>query len=322
MSENSPEPSAKTTPLSVSGLKKIVWAVDPFSENEDFQRATAWILRQLSVATHAPVIPTYLHGGYPMELSMREGMPSSSEVQKRAQDSLSATLRRVEIPTLQPVQVVADAYGTLRQGADLLTTFARQQGADLIVASTHGRKGIARAILGSFAETLIHRSEVPLLIVNPEHEEPSDLGKILFSTDFSPESRLAFDQLIGFAKSLNSRVRLFHKIGYLLSPGLEPTFGYPLPAGVIKAELESCQAEARLWVDSAAKQGVTVEVAIDSTTVGSAAAAVLAESAREKASIAMAAQSGPASSILLGSTTRKVLREAPHPVWVFYHKHS
>jgi nucleotide-binding universal stress UspA family protein len=43
---------------------------------------------------------------------------------------------------------------------------ATQQGADLIVMGTHGRKGLPRAILGSVAERVIRTSMVPVLTVH------------------------------------------------------------------------------------------------------------------------------------------------------------
>jgi nucleotide-binding universal stress UspA family protein len=39
-------------------------------------------------------------------------------------------------------------------------------GADLVVLGTHGRHGIARAILGSVAESLVRSSPVPVMTVH------------------------------------------------------------------------------------------------------------------------------------------------------------
>ena len=43
----------------------------------------------------------------------------------------------------------------------------REQGADLIAMSTHGRSGISRFLMGSAATGIVQRSTVPILIVRP-----------------------------------------------------------------------------------------------------------------------------------------------------------
>ena len=42
---------------------------------------------------------------------------------------------------------------------------AREFGADLVVMATHGRSGVARLMLGSVAEAVLRRSEIPVVLV-------------------------------------------------------------------------------------------------------------------------------------------------------------
>lgn len=49
--------------------------------------------------------------------------------------------------------------------ADEILEEAREWGADLIAMATHGRSGVARLLLGSVAEAVLHRSEVPVVLV-------------------------------------------------------------------------------------------------------------------------------------------------------------
>lgn len=60
---------------------------------------------------------------------------------------------------------------TVRPGLplDTIRTMASETGAHLIVAGTHGRQGVQRAVLGSVAESLLRTAECPVLIV------PNDL---------------------------------------------------------------------------------------------------------------------------------------------------
>jgi nucleotide-binding universal stress UspA family protein len=49
---------------------------------------------------------------------------------------------------------------------DAILETATKVGADLIVMGTHGRRGVARALIGSVAEQLVRTSHVPVLTVH------------------------------------------------------------------------------------------------------------------------------------------------------------
>jgi nucleotide-binding universal stress UspA family protein len=51
--------------------------------------------------------------------------------------------------------------------ASAIAAQARDEPADLILMATHGRSGVARRILGSVAEKVLHSSHIPLLLVRP-----------------------------------------------------------------------------------------------------------------------------------------------------------
>lgn len=49
--------------------------------------------------------------------------------------------------------------------AEEILEAARESGADLIAMATHGRSGVVRLMLGSVAEAVLRRSEVPVVLV-------------------------------------------------------------------------------------------------------------------------------------------------------------
>jgi nucleotide-binding universal stress UspA family protein len=65
----------------------------------------------------------------------------------------------------------------LREGdpAEEILRLADDVGADLIVIGTHGRRGLARAVLGSVAESVMRRARCPVLTVRSDGRggEPS-----------------------------------------------------------------------------------------------------------------------------------------------------
>ncbi len=64
------------------------------------------------------------------------------------------------------------ARGVLRRGAvwEHILDEAKQSKADLIVIGTHGRRGVARALIGSVAEKVVRMSPVPVLTVHGAEE--------------------------------------------------------------------------------------------------------------------------------------------------------
>jgi nucleotide-binding universal stress UspA family protein len=48
---------------------------------------------------------------------------------------------------------------------------AKELGAQLLVLGTHGRTGIARAVLGSQAEMILRRATIPVLVLHSEAQE-------------------------------------------------------------------------------------------------------------------------------------------------------
>lgn len=77
---------------------------------------------------------------------------------QRALDDVAAryTDRKVAVKTL------------LEQGdaREVILARAKELGADLICIGTHGRRGIARALIGSIAESVVRTSPVPVLTVH------------------------------------------------------------------------------------------------------------------------------------------------------------
>ena len=51
--------------------------------------------------------------------------------------------------------------------ADEVVKFANEQGIDLIVMGTHGRKGLDRTLMGSVADHVIKNAAAPVLTINP-----------------------------------------------------------------------------------------------------------------------------------------------------------
>ena len=58
-----------------------------------------------------------------------------------------------------------------RDMAQQLVDYAAQNSADLLVLGTHGRTGLMHLLMGSFAETVMRESHLPLLIIRSQQDE-------------------------------------------------------------------------------------------------------------------------------------------------------
>ena len=102
---------------------------------------------------------------------------------------------------------------------DCILAFAQAQAADLIVMGTHGRHGFDHLTMGSVAEKVLRKAHCPVLVVRkPTHdfvnpvdaEEPVQLKKILFCTDFSDHSTRALTYALSLAMEYNADLTLLH----------------------------------------------------------------------------------------------------------------
>ena len=72
--------------------------------------------------------------------------------------------------------------------ADALLRYADESAIDLIVMTTHGRSGLARAVLGSVSDQVVRRSRCPVLLARPhrhvpEEREPAAVSDVLVPLD-------------------------------------------------------------------------------------------------------------------------------------------
>ncbi|HEY4015616.1 MAG TPA: universal stress protein [Polyangiaceae bacterium] len=105
---------------------------------------------------HAYEIPVY---------GFAEGVALTADVGGQIRTLTSDALDRIVHAAARPG---LDLHGMLRQGPawSEITTAATEIHADLVVIGTHGRRGLAHALLGSVAEKVVRTSPCPVLTVH------------------------------------------------------------------------------------------------------------------------------------------------------------
>ena len=91
-----------------------------------------------------------------------------------------------------------------------------ENGIDLVVIGTHGRRGVGRLVLGSTAEYIFRNSPCPVLTVGPHVAFRPFSGfmaeKILFPTDLGSHAEFASTYALSFAKETHGEVTFIHVV--------------------------------------------------------------------------------------------------------------
>ena len=114
---------------------------------------------------------------------------------------------------------------TVERGIEVWPTVQeaiQDESIDLIILGTHGRTGAQKLLLGSVAEEIFRRSPVPVLTIGPGVNSNVHNGarfhRVLFATDFSPESLAAAPYAVWLAQLNQSHlvlITVMHKPGAL-----------------------------------------------------------------------------------------------------------
>src|SRR5262249_51996130 len=133
------------------------------------------------------------------------------DIRLEAEKTLQEWLKKIHIPGVTPITILVSPDLSLRGAVRTLLAYAEQSGADLIAVSAMARKGISHFLLGSFAETLIFESEIPIFLVSPKMVLPKKFETILFPTDLSPSSKKVLGIVCETARNQNAKIVLFHQ---------------------------------------------------------------------------------------------------------------
>jgi nucleotide-binding universal stress UspA family protein len=76
-------------------------------------------------------------------------------------------LDRLEVPGAEQVRQVVREVQSGPPFVEIVR-YAKEHDVDLIVMGTHGRTGIAHALIGSVAEKVVRKAPCPVLTVRPE----------------------------------------------------------------------------------------------------------------------------------------------------------
>ena len=268
---------------------------------------------------------------YALELGARVGA-SVTAVHVVEQGALDLTrgaeeasdLRAERSALLEEVGAIADEVGhpvddELLEGNPAERLAARaSEGADLVVLGRQGLSGVKRRLLGGTTEQLLHRSDVPVVVV-PDAAGPFAVDRLLVPTDGSENSALALPHAAALARIDGGSVDLLNVIDPAEAGGAFDA------GGLDAAFLERLESRGREAVDDAAERlrRQNPDAALRTVVERAGATGGVADSIRayvdEEAIDAVVMGSHGRSNLrrtLLGSVAASVLRRVDVPVLV------
>jgi len=206
-----------------------------------------------------------------------------------------------------------DAVSSVIDGnpVDVLERFAEQNAGEAIVVGTHGRRGVARAILGSVACEMVRSARIPVFIVRAE-AATDWTGPIVVAVDSSPPSRAALRIATALARSQQTALHLVHVFD---DHDLGRVYDHPGYDPLIARRQAMAEATDEMAEITDGLRALRVRFASEMCE-GDPVAETLASAARVKARfIATGTHARNAfGRLYFGSVAEGLLREAPVPV--------
>ena len=298
----------------------IVWAIDAFSEDTT-QMKTGALLKAFNSGVSSPIEPVSVLSPYHFRLPIPAFKERQGEFQNQAETRIHKWAKKLKLHGLsKPSFVMCDEYSQ-RKSVTTLLDYAKEKNAGLIALNTHARKGLNRMMLGSFAETLMLQSSIPLLIVNPKTKVPTKIKTIFFPTDLSAASHQGFRAILPIAKRLKAQIIFYHKVEYVIPETYSMVYQTAAYAKYLDEDVKVRRKQAETWAKQATVAGVKATLVFDQSP-NFVTQAILKSASKHKADlITIVSTSGTASTTLLGSITRQVVREAKVPVWALHVMH-
>ncbi len=276
-----------------------------------------------SVPGHAPYDrPGYEHPA--PGITSRGAKPDVSpgfgtQVVDRAVEFARNYLTR-EVERLDASGVPATSHVAVGQPADEIVRYARDAHVDMIAMATHRESALARGVLGSVTDRVLHSSSVPVLAVHPKNAGAfaGNAGApniVIVPLDGSPLSEAAVPVALDIADACASDVVFIRAVRFpyygVSGPGIEYYAG---DYGIAEQRREALEYLSR-FVQMAESKGLKASA---HGAIGNAAFRIIEEAeSLQGAMVVMTTHgSGGFKRWVIGSVTDKVVRSAGLPVLV------
>ena len=248
-------------------IKKILLAIDPLEDDLKLSQEAVRELKYWVSHLNAEVEAVYVFSGPDKDLRVNRAYMLAS-------DALDQTLAKLHLGFKIKPTVLVDETTSRRHSIQTFLKYASKAKADLVVLTSHGRTGLSRLAFGSFAESLLADSPIPVLFLGVKPSHHASLKRVLFPTDFSAESEKSFEATLKQLAPLKPEMILFHSVppkSFLYDYSLMGLGAY-LPNDYWKAQKEILIQTGERWVKKALKVGLKARFIIDDESIDTTSA--------------------------------------------------
>ena len=176
-------------------------------------------------------LPAYVTNQYQTVTSYTTQEAAEDYLQKVKENLVGAEAETpLEAKQIQ-IRVVCD------RSSKELAAIIKEEQADLIVMTTHGRSGLSLLLTGSVATRVIQHSSLPVILIKSDetqnvekgHKQPVNisLDPILVALDGTREAEAVLEQAANLARQLGVKIHLFEVVSNVLPGGEAGGFYYP-----------------------------------------------------------------------------------------------
>ncbi|MGD2114229.1 MAG: universal stress protein [Acidobacteriota bacterium] len=241
----------------------------------------------------------------------------AEEALRFARERLDAEAREMEASGL-----AVTAWADFGQPSQVVLRAVHEHAADLVVTATRGFGGFRHLLLGSTAERVVQRCEVPVLSVHRgDRDGAGPIRRLLVPTDFSDDAHHALRAAVRvFRPGPGTTIHLLHVVHLPPEYQVYRADGLSgMSRGLVGQAMEVAEEEIAKVAAGLDRDGATVETEV---TEGDPADIIVARADdREVDLIAMGTHgAGAIERLFLGTVARRVVQHGPCPVLTVRHR--
>ena len=305
--------------------RKILWPFDPYGNHKNIDDSIRLFFNSLTKVVEYEVQPVYVLSSTFFTTSDYFEPIDMAALQKNVYEHCQEYLTQFsEFPISDPV-VIDHNYSSSVAEVSLLRDYVTKNRPDFVLIASQGRSGWERGVMGSFCESFLISSEVPVVVIGKHCRKDVDLARAIMPVEIDNQSqqfleRFLDDHRLEFVDDLT----LFHKISFMDLEDIAwaPTL-YGLSDFTTADIIDRAKGKVKDYLSAfldhpLSRKRLSYKI---SETLGPVADEIENQvSADSYGMVIMKSNAGFLEANFLGSITRDLIRQSTVPVVVYPHK--